>query len=146
MTFSEGDRVHLAGLGTGIVREARSGGRYAIEIKGRVVVAAARDLELAGTDRKPRKATPVDDEGLAGRYVEGPRSLDLHGRTAAEVGDVLEAFVNDALLAGHHEVRVIHGRSGGRVKAAVHQCLRRLTVVASFLVDPHNAGVTIVKF
>jgi DNA mismatch repair protein MutS2 len=146
MTFSEGDRVHLAGLGTGIVREARSGGRYAIEIKGRVVVAAACDLELASGHRTPHKATSVANVGTAGRNVAGPRSIDLHGKTAAEVRDALESFVNDALLAGHHEVRVIHGRSGGRVKTAVHQYLRRLTAVASFRLDPHNAGVTIVTF
>ena len=34
-TFVAGDRVHVVKLGTGIVREARNGGRYLIELKGR---------------------------------------------------------------------------------------------------------------
>jgi len=59
---------------------------------------------------------------------------------------VLEVFINDVLLDGSFEARVIHGRSGGRVKAVVHQYLRKLPAVAAFRVDPHNPGVTIVTF
>jgi DNA mismatch repair protein MutS2 len=118
--FSPGDRVHFAGLGTGIVRDARGLNRYAVEIKGRVVIAHAM----------PRAAV----------------QLDLHGKTAAEAAELVEAFVDDALRAGHAELRIIHGRSGGRVKAAVHQYLKRLAAVRSFSLDPRNAGVTIVSF
>jgi DNA mismatch repair protein MutS2 len=152
MTFTPGDRVHLRGFGTGIVRELRSGGQYAIEIKGRLVVAAGRELERAAGAPKPRKETPTakpagESRGTPTTAGASPsRSLDLHGKTVDESLDVLEAFVNDALLAGCHEVRVIHGRSGGRVKTAVHRYLRRISSVVTFRVDPYNAGVTIVTF
>lgn len=168
MTFLPGTRVHLAGLGTGSIREARSGGRYVVEIKGRIVIAAAADLELAapagkarekrerGTALRQAQGSPEQRRATAGlRPVHsgapsapdapGP-SLDLHGKTVAEARDALEAFVNDALLEGCAHARVIHGRSGGRVKTAVHQYLRGLSAVASFRVDPQNPGVTVVTF
>lgn len=148
MTFARGDRVHLAGLGTGIVREARSGGRYAIEIKGRLVVVAGSELELAAAGRQPHKRKMgLPNQWLGSRIAfHASPSLDLHGKSVAESLDALEAFVNDALLAGRHEARVIHGRSGGPVKAAVHRYLRQIPSVDAFRLDPHNAGVTIVTF
>ena len=63
--------------------------------------------------------------------------------TVEEAVAALDAFLNDALLAGHTEVRVIHGRSGGRLRAAVHARLKQLPVVRAFRLDPANPGVTI---
>jgi DNA mismatch repair protein MutS2 len=157
MTFAPGDRVHLAGIGTGVVREARSGGRYAIEIKGRLVVAAAADLEpthppTPGRTR-PHPAAPGrtrSHPAAPGRTRPHPvapgSALDLHGKTVDEALAAVDVWVNDALLAGHAQTRVIHGRSGGRLKAAVHRYLRGVRAVASFTLDPQNPGVTIVTF
>jgi len=71
-------------------------------------------------------------------------SLDLHGHTVEEAMEVLVTFINDALLRGAAEVRIIHGRSGGRIKAAVHKQLKQIATIRHFGVDPANAGVTIV--
>ena len=170
MTFAPGDRVHLAGLGTGTIREPRGGGRYAINIKGRIVIAAAGDLELANPLRKPHKpratasaaparpaapAAPVapsrpalseQSESLVTRSHPAAPGIDLHGMTVDDAIAAVELFVNDALLAGHAQARVIHGRGAGRVKAAVHHYFRQLPAVASFRLDPANPGVTIVTF
>jgi len=176
MTFAPGDRVHLAGLGTGIIREARGAARFAVEIKGRVVVAAAGDLELADPPSKPRKhraiapAAPSRPALSERSESKGTRShpaapaapsrtqphpvapgapgasLDLHGKTVDEAIAAVEVWVNDVLLAGHGEARVIHGRSGGRLKLAVHRYLRGVHAVASYRIDPQNPGVTIVTF
>jgi DNA mismatch repair protein MutS2 len=164
MTFAPGDRVHLAGLGTGTIRESRGTGRYAIDIKGRIIIAAAGDLELADLPIKPGKhrAAPAAP-GAPGRtqpHLAAPGRtwphqaapghtwpvLDLHGKTVDEALAAVEVWVNDLLLAGHGDARVIHGRSGGRLKSAVHRYLRGLQAVASVRVDPHNAGVTHIAF
>jgi DNA mismatch repair protein MutS2 len=63
--------------------------------------------------------------------------------TVEEAVAALDTFLNDALLAGHAEVRVIHGRGGGRLKAAVHARLKQLSVVRAIRLDPANPGVTI---
>ena len=148
-TFTIGDRVHLAGLGTGIVRQLRSGGCCAIEIKGRLVVVSVSQLEPAGARRKPIKpgAAPAHSERRhSGQSPTAGPQLDLHGMTVAESLEALKTFINDALLDGRRHAQVVHGRSGGRVKAAVHQYLRGVSAVETFRVDPGNAGVTIVTF
>lgn len=148
MTFSPGDLVHLAGLGTGAVLEIRGRDRYAIDIKGRVVVAAARDLQRADAPRGPRrKHEATASEGAEPRArTQAVPSIDLHGRTPAEAVELIDAFVNEALLTGHGGALIVHGRGGGKVKTAVHQYLRQLASIASFRLDPRNPGVTIVTF
>jgi len=151
-TFVAGDRVHVAALGTGIVREARNGGRYLIDLKGRSMVVAGSQLERAperpvakqhkAARRQPTKRSAT---GSALGTSTRSRSLDLHGKTVPEALDALDSFLNDALLEGVDDVRVIHGRSGGKVKAAVHGRLAELTSVRAFRVDPTNPGVTIAK-
>ena len=144
MNFVPGDRVHVATLGTGIVRDVRNGGRYLIELKGRSLLVAGSQLELA-SERRQSKRPPVELNPPAPETAPvAVRSIDLHGKTVVEALEALEAFLNDALLGGSAEVRVIHGRSGGRVKTAVHGQLRQLPSVRAFRVDPRNPGVTIV--
>jgi DNA mismatch repair protein MutS2 len=148
MRFSPGERVHFAGLGTGTVLEARGKNRYAVAIKGRVVVAAARDLQLVDDDHRSVAQTPgelLTTPEVAGHHRRA-RSIDLHGKTTAEAIELVESFINDALMAGDDEVYIIHGRGGGRVKAAVHRYLNQLSTVAAFRIDPRNPGVTVVIF
>jgi DNA mismatch repair protein MutS2 len=146
MAFAPGDEVHVAALGKGIVREVRNGGRYLVELKGRAVVAV--ESQLTAVDQKKRRHRVEDPlqarVGESPTRAHGATSLDLHGMIVEEAVAALDGFLNDALLAGHAEVRVIHGRSGGRLKAAVHARLKQLAVARAFRVDPANAGVTIV--
>jgi DNA mismatch repair protein MutS2 len=141
--YAVGDRVHVTQLGTGVVREVRNAGRYLIELKGRSVVVSAVQLEPAGPQRRQISRAPVATG--PGPSRGSPPTLDLHGKTSVEAIELLDAFINDALLADSAEARVIHGRSGGRVKAAVHARLGQLPSVRGFRLDPRNAGVTIVR-
>jgi DNA mismatch repair protein MutS2 len=147
MAFAPGDEVHVAALGKGIVREVRNGGRYLVELKGRSI--AADESQLTAVDQKKRRdrvanppQTEVPDSPTRSHVST---SLDLHGMTVDEAVAALDGFLNDALLAGAAEVRVIHGRSGGRLKAAVHARLKQLSVARAFRVDSANAGATIVS-
>jgi DNA mismatch repair protein MutS2 len=145
MPYLPGDHVHVASLGKGIVREVRNGDRYLVELKGRALVVDARQLTLVEGKRRKASAPPAVPRSAAGEPTRSaPASIDLHGMTTAEAVVALDAFLNDAILAAHPEARVIHGRSGGRLKAAVHARLKALTVVRTFRVDPSNPGVTIV--
>jgi DNA mismatch repair protein MutS2 len=141
MAFKPGDHVHVASFGKGVVREVRNGGRCLVEVKGRSMVVLETQLTPAGARRQaPVRSSPLP--GHPGR-PETPTTIDLHGRNREEAVAALDAFVNDAILAGHSRVVVIHGRSGGRVKHAVDRRLKDLPVHA-FHVDASNPGVTIV--
>ena len=144
MAFAPGDRVHIARLGTGVVREARNGDRYVIELKGRTMIVEGAQMERAEPERTKSRRKPEPSESPeAEGALPASASLDLHGKTVEEALAALDEFLNEALLASHAEVRIIHGRSGGRIRDAVHTRLRELPPVRSFRVDPRNPGVTI---
>src|SRR3954452_14754439 len=140
--FAPGDRVHIARLGTGVVREVRNGGRYVVEVKGRPLIVPASQLEPARERRERKSVSDVGGSSEPARPITA--TLDLHGKTTMEALESFEAFLNEALLAGLPEIRVIHGRSGGTLKAAVHARLARLPPVRGFRLDPRNPRVTIV--
>ena len=148
MPFNAGDLVHVAGLGKGTVREVRNGGRYLVDVKGRSLVTTADQLTLQQVPRRsgrPKIASAARPPDQYEPAESNPASLDLHGSTVAEALDAVSAFLNTALLAGNGEVRIIHGRSGGRIKAALHARLKEMPSIRRFQVDPRNAGVTIVE-
>lgn len=147
--FIVGAHVHVASIGKGVVREVRNGGRYLVEVKGRHMVAA--EGQLAAGESGRRRTTTGAAQSLAtepetASPSHAATSIDLHGLTTDEAVAALDAFLSDALLGGSAAVHVIHGRSGGRLKAAVHARLRMVAAVRSFGVDPSNPGVTLVTF
>jgi dsDNA-specific endonuclease/ATPase MutS2 len=146
-----GDQVQTP-LGKGVVLEVRHGGRLLIDIAGRKVVlevSAARLMDPPGKSGRRKRPTPApveEDGGLADGRRPAPAEVDLHGLFVADALARVELAVNDALLAGRLQLRIIHGRSGGRIKAAVHRQLEGLPPVRGFRLDPGNDGVTIVEF
>ena len=145
MAFAPGDRVHVVRLGSGVVREIRNGGRYLIEIKGKTMIVEGDQMQRAEAERKGRGMNSAPIEPHPKSTPSAAASLDLHGKTVEESVAALDLFLNDAILSALAEVRVIHGKSGGRVKSAVHRRLRELPPVRSFRIDPANSGVTIVS-
>ena len=72
--------------------------------------------------------------------------VKLIGMTVDEAMSHLDKYLDDAYLAHLKEVRVIHGRGTGALKNAVAAKLKQTKYVASFNLDEHNYGATIVKF
>jgi DNA mismatch repair protein MutS2 len=151
--YLPGDAVQTP-FGKGIVREVRHGGQYVVDVRGRALVLAASQVSrtVGGGRRRERAMREARDPGsLRGELPipkaipTPPATVDLHGLTVPEALARIDDALNEALLAGVSELRVIHGRSGGRIRAALRQRLCAIPSVRSFALDPHNAGVTIVR-
>lgn len=52
-------------------------------------------------------------------------TIDLHGLLVEEGIEKLDRFLDQALLVGESEVKVIHGHGSGRLKNAVRAYLKR---------------------
>lgn len=144
-------------MGKGIVREVRNNGRLLVDVQGRALVFDAGVVRLLaegpdGTTGKPpggrRHARGAAAKEATRAAVPGhtarARDLDLHGLTVEDAMARVEATLDACMREDVGELRVIHGRSGGRLRAALHQRLARIANVRQFRVDPHNPGVTVV--
>jgi dsDNA-specific endonuclease/ATPase MutS2 len=144
--FKAGDGVQTP-LGKGVVREVRNNGRLLVEIQQRTVVMTESAISPLG--QSCRQAPPVSQAAgplpVTRRHEPHAGEVDLHALTVEEALNQIDQALNDALLANLPAVRFIHGRTGGRIRGALHQRLREIAAVRGFALDPHNPGVTIVK-
>ncbi len=145
--FRAGDPVQTP-LGKGVVREARNHGRVLVDVNGRSVVLDARTLAPVDPGQQTRKKTRTAGSRSGESLPDGggaAADVDLHGLTVEEALVRAEQALNDALLADRSELRLIHGKGGGRLRAALHDRLAQIAAVRAFRLDPRNAGVTIVQ-
>jgi dsDNA-specific endonuclease/ATPase MutS2 len=138
--FAPGDPVQTP-HGKGVVREVRNNRRLLVQVQERAMVVAERDVTAATPTRRPalNRAVAEGPEPALG----APPDVDLHGLHVDESLVRIDAALDAALRAGHREVRFIHGRSGGRLRGALHLRLRQIAAVRGFRLDPRNPGVTI---
>jgi len=139
-------------LGKGIVRETRNRGQLLIEVNGRAMVIDERTVHPLDEPRpskrrrKPAITPEIEPPAHARSASIAATEVDLHGLTVEEALVRAEQALNDALLADNSQLRLIHGRSGGRIRAALHRRLSAIPAVRDFRLDPRNDGVTIVTF
>jgi DNA mismatch repair protein MutS2 len=145
--FGPGDAVQTP-LGKGVVRDVMKNGRLRVDVRDRILVldedavSALPASGRRGRDLATRPVAPVPALS-ASRHVSA--DVDLHGLTVEEALGQIDRTLNDALLAGALEIRFIHGRSGGRLRGALHARLRQIASVRGFHLDPRNDGVTVVS-
>lgn len=75
--------------------------------------------------------------------------VNLIGMTVDEAIPVMDKYLDDAYLSHLTQVRVVHGRGTGALRAGVHKHLKRLNYVKEFHLGEYgegDTGVTIVKF
>jgi dsDNA-specific endonuclease/ATPase MutS2 len=142
----------------GRIVEIGARGRYRVAIGG--VTAWCREADLASASHSRKEARrakaaasrPRADSGVTHTLAPTPGdaralcSLDLHGLTVPEALQTLEARLDRAIRAGLDRLEIIHGISGGRLRAVVRGYLAGVTGIARFEADPRNPGVTWVYF
>lgn len=153
--LAPGDRVWVSGLereGELQTVEGREATVRMGQVVCRVRVADLRlPVESDGPRRRVEETGRIVASSATGASLEGrscPRELVLVGRRVAEALEDLDRFLDAAQVAGHEEIRVVHGHGSGRLRAAVREFLAdHVQVRAS---RPGRAaeggdGVTVVK-
>ncbi len=100
------------------------------------------DLEQAAEDVGARHALPL----LKAREV--PPEIHLRGMRVADAMAALEKYLDDALLAGLTEVRIVHGLGTGAVRNAARELLSKHPLVRGYRQGRRGegaAGVTVAE-
>jgi DNA mismatch repair protein MutS2 len=110
-------------------------------------------ISVEPSELRPAAAAPVSEKPeikVTSLYVrrDVPRELDLRGHTFAEAVLKVDSYLDEAALAAHKEVRLIHGKGTGRLRAGLKDYLQKHPHVASFRLGHPNeggTGVTVVE-
>jgi len=133
-------RIRDIGVVGKVVALDNDGKEVQVDVGGMRVWVDMAKLEPA--DEMP-SVTPTQAEIAAVRVrkmVTVPTELNLLGKRVEEALEVLEKFLDDALLAGHKQVRIVHGRGTGKLRQAVHDYLRTHPQVVAFELAPLHEG------
>ena len=157
MPFPVGSAVAVVSLQKhGCVLELLPGGRYRVAVGALTMVCQEAQLETVShskkQQRRDRDAPARSAEPFAAPQV--PReadttrfqAIDLHGMTVPEALAALPVLLDHAIRAGLTSVKIIHGISGGRLRAAVRRYLAGMPAVTCAAPDDRNPGVTIAYF
>jgi DNA mismatch repair protein MutS2 len=105
-----------------------------------------KTYKLATGEKKTRSQTGGVD--LNERMMNFSFNLDIRGKRGEEAIIELDQFMNNAVMLGYEEIRVVHGKGDGILRNLVRTHLRTYPHVAS-MQDEHadrgGAGVTVVK-
>lgn len=121
-TLGEGMRVRVVSLGReGHVRQVR-GSTVEVLLGSMAFTVDREDLRVPSA----HQATAAPATPRASSFAlrpDAPREVKLIGMRVDEALGVLDKFLDAAALAGHAEVRVIHGHGTGRLRTAVRAFL-----------------------
>ena len=89
-----------------------------------------------------------DSYGMSERRLNFKPSIDIRGQRLDEALDTVSHFIDDALMVGVGEVKILHGKGTGVLKEEIRKYLKTIAGVESFR-DEHlemgGSGITIVK-
>ena len=144
-----GDRVYIPKLKceanvTSIDRERDRYGVAAGVIRTEV---KRRDIErlAAGEPEKPTKARYTTP---ATAYEGCPNELNVIGMTVDEAVAELDRYLDRAAMCNYSEVRIVHGKGSGALRAGIRKYLDRLSYVKGYKSAAYgegDSGVTVVE-
>ena len=157
--FSVGDKVFVTSLsleGT-VAAPADKSGDISVQMGFLSSKVNYKDLELletkkemAANQEKNRRNGPADRRG--DRYSINKSAtikpeINILGCTVDEGVFKLEKYLDDVMIAGLENVRIVHGKGTGALRKGIHDYLRRQPFVKSFKLaelGEGDTGVTVV--
>jgi DNA mismatch repair protein MutS2 len=135
---------------------AEPGTRAAYPAFGKIGVIRERDekrglvkLDMDGVAMwvKPGDLRPHEERSRPERAVTGAKagtgtglSLDLRGYRADEARSELARFLDRAIMSGHQNLEVVHGKGTGALRREVRDVLEKSPVVSNYELAPEEAG------
>lgn len=149
----EGSKVRMEGQS--IVGEVQSiKGNKATVAFGQILTTVSLDkLALASNAEfrsqvRSKTATINVSADVSRRKLNFRQNIDVRGMRAAEALERVEDFIDDAIMVGVTDLRILHGKGTGALKEEIRRYLRSLDIVSSAEdehVDQGGAGITVVK-
>lgn len=106
------------------------------------------DIETKKDSSQKKKAKEAYSASATGTVQHFSPEIDLRGKTGEEAAFMLDRYFDNAILAGMHTVRVIHGKGTGALRRYLWEVFRTDNRIASFRIGAFgegDGGVTVVE-
>lgn len=99
-------------------------------------------------EKKKSRKISVSDSSFS-KTMSLSSEVDVRGETVDTAIVIIDKFLDDAMLSSLSQVRIIHGKGTGQLRAGIHAYLKRLSYVKSYRLGTFgegDSGVTVVEF
>ena len=146
-----GDTVELLKLGTkASVLAINKDGTYQLQAGILKLNAKADEIYLLENENPYKEKGPrPKHSGREMKLTAMPTEVDLRGMDSVEAICVLERYLDEAMRSNLKQVRIIHGKGTGTLRAAVQQSLKKNKFVKKYRLGQYGEGedgVTIAEF
>jgi DNA mismatch repair protein MutS2 len=132
-----GVRVTVGTLGLeGVVTEVH-GSHAEVDVRGKRLRAALRDLRIVGG---PAPAPTVRVNVELQPRPDSQADLNVIGCTVDEAIDRLEKFLDESTVADRRTIRIVHGHGTGQLRRAVARFLQDHPLIDRFAAAPNDQG------
>ena len=135
-----GDAVIIRSIGEGEVLEV---GKSNVLVQSGMLKTRVKmsDLMLTKKKESPKQSKPAVLYRTTSKTDSDISSeIDLRGKTVDEALHELTLFIDKCVLLNMHEIRIIHGKGTGALRAAVQQELRHHKNIADFRLGVYGEG------
>ncbi|TCP32127.1 DNA mismatch repair protein MutS2 [Scopulibacillus darangshiensis] len=143
-TYKPGQEVKVISFGQkGHIVEKLSGNEYLVQVGIMKMNLPASDLKRVKAEKETK---PVVNVRTANRTTK--TELDLRGERYEDAMSKLEQYFDAALLAGYHQVSIIHGKGTGALRKGVQNFIKNHSRIKSSRLGgagEGGSGVTVVE-
>ncbi len=104
------------------------------------------DLAIAPSSKKQKQT--ISSSYTTSKSKHFSSEINVIGYTVDDAVYLLDKYMDDAILAHVHEIRIVHGKGTGTLRKGIHQYLKKNPRVRSFRlggIGEGDTGVTIVE-
>ena len=149
-----GDKVRIKG-GDLMGEVMQTGGNWVNVAIGSIISKVQKDnverisnAEYSKSVKDMPKAVGVHSEGISERKLNFKPNIDIRGERLMDALDIVSRFIDDALMVGMGEVKILHGKGNGILKEEIRKYLRTVPGVVSCKdedIQFGGSGITVVK-
>ena len=138
-TVRIGEQVEIVNLKTRGTVLTLPDGKGEVQIQAGIMKLKAHLSQLRIVEApQEKKSTVLAKTGAAARNV--PMELDVRGMAQDEALPEVDRYLDEATLAGLHEVSIIHGKGTGVLRTGIHRHLKGHMDVKSFRLGVYGEG------
>lgn len=149
-----GDKVRIKG-GDLIGEIMQTGGNWVNVAVGSIISRQPKDSverisnnEYASSVKNMPKKASIQSEGITERKLNFKPNIDIRGERLMDALEIVSRFIDDALMVGIGEVKILHGKGNGILKEEIRKYLKTVPGVISCKdedIQFGGSGITVVK-
>lgn len=95
------------------------------------------------------RQTSYSTDNLSQRRLEFKPTIDIRGERLVQAMEIVSRFIDDALMVGIGQVKILHGKGNGILKEEIRKYLKTVPGVSSYRdedIQLGGSGITVVDF